>query len=399
MTRLDKIFRIFSFFDDFRWQKKENYNLINFHRNDLNDDSKILTHWLCYISDRQMSFEIIWDVGGFVFSEIVEEVKKTKNIEILNPSLKESFIKRDYEGKYYFLGKSIANDIINKKYEGYKNENKVKFKSRFLPSDYISILSTFVILENFNYSLSEYISFILLKNKNNEDIIIRILFSLFLLSYYDIGQPNSGVISNYKENLNTAMIRKEFVMTILNNKNIFESHLFEFKKEKIFKQKRAWCSLRDFIKSREFFLYFKNAMLQFVRDEDIDSLCSQKCLEQFVLPGDVWNNNSVFGKCILKKTIYENSKKSLNIILDDYFKLNQPKIGYPEQFDVTFDFVPRMCDKNNCDICPIENIDKKNNLMSICINDKEKYCPVALCSCNYKNNCLGRDNCKIFNDV
>jgi len=26
--------------------------------------------------------------------------------------------------------------------------------------------------------------------------------------------------------------------------------------------------------------------------------------------------------------------------------------GYPEQFDITFDFVPRMCDKGNCALCP-----------------------------------------------
>jgi hypothetical protein len=396
MERLEKIFRIFSFFDDFRWQKKENYNLINFCSDKLDDDTKILTHWLCYISDRQMSFEIIWDVGGFVFSEMARDIKELKNISLLKPMEEESFIKKDFEGKYYFIGKTNANDIINKKYEGNLNQSKVQFKSRFLPSDYLCILSTFVILEDFDYSLSKYISYNFLNNKNENDIIIRLLFSLFLLSYFNIGQPNSDDLSNYEENLSAAILRKQLVLAIINNKNLFNEQLKIFKKDKIFKQKRAWCSLRDFIKSNEFFSYFKNAMLQYNTDNEINSLKNEKCLEQFVLPGDVWNNNSTFGKCILEKSPYENSKKSLNVILDDYFKKNHPKMGYPEQFDVTFDFVPRMCEKNNCDICPIKNIEENNNFENICINNKEKYCTVALCSCNYKNYCIGREECKIF---
>jgi hypothetical protein len=400
LEKLDKIFKIFSFLDDFRWKCTGNYNLINFYRNDLDDDSKILTHWLCYISDRQMPFEIIWDVGGFVFSEIVQEIKKTKNITILNPAIKDSFIKKDdKDGKYYFLSKTDANDKIIKKYESYiKKQNKVRFKSRYVPTDYVCILSTFVILEEFNYKLSEYISHNLSKHKNEDDIIIRLLFSLYLLTYFDIGQPNSNDLSNYEEILGEVKSRKESVMKILNDKQMFDEKLHKFKQKGMFFQKRAWCSLRDFIKSKEFYPYFRNAMLQCdVKEEEINSLTTKKSLEQFVLPGDVWNNNSVFRKCIFEKTLYEKSNKTLNIILDEYFRQNHPKTGYPEQFDVTFDFVPRMCKKNNCDICPIKNIDEKNAIEEVCINNKEKYCTVALHSCNYKGSCVGKDKCKIFN--
>jgi len=399
MERLDKIFKIFSFLDDFRWQSKENYNLINFYRPDLDDDTKILTHWLCYITDRQMNFKRIWDVGGYVFSEIVQEIKQKKNISIINPK-ENSFIRED-AGKYYFLSKTDANEEIKKNYTGYINkDNKVQFKSRFVPTDYLCILSTFVILEKFNYSLSKYISHIYIKNNDKEDIIIRLLFSLYLLTYFKIGQPKSEVIKEYEDNLNKARQRKDEVLTIINDKKIFDKQLEEFKKDKMFEQKRAWCSLRDYIKSYEFHKYFINAMKQYITEDNIKTLKTEKCLGQFVLPGDVWNNNSVFGKCILEKTPYEKeSKKSLNIILDDYFKKNKPEIGYPEQFDVTFDFVPRMCNKNNCKICPIQNIDLKNDLEKICINNTEKYCTVALCSCNYKNNCVGKEKCKLFVDI
>ena len=62
-------------------------------------------------------------------------------------------------------------------------------------------------------------------------------------------------------------------------------------------------------------------------------------------------------------------------------------VGYPEQFDVTFDFVPRMCEKNNCDICPFNLTNKNNNIDKICVNDKSKYCTVAQICCNYKCMC------------
>ncbi|MGB9748115.1 MAG: hypothetical protein ACPLXM_14410, partial [Bacteroidales bacterium] len=44
---------------------------------------------------------------------------------------------------------------------------------------------------------------------------------------------------------------------------------------------------------------------------------------------------------------------------------------YPEQFDVTFDFVPRMCNKKLCDVCPFGN----NGIEYTCIPAKDKYCP------------------------
>jgi len=396
MDKLEKIFKIMSFFDDFRWQKEENYNLINFFDKNIDDDSKILTHWLCYITDRQMPFEIIWDVGGFVLSEIVHEIKNKKNLNKFNPNDNDSYLNLEENKKYYFLSKNIPNKIIIENYSNYIFSNKVQFKSRFLPADYMCILGTLIILEDFNFNLAEYISYILKNNKGEKDIIIRIIFSLFLLSYYDIGQPNSEDISNYEKNIDKLNIRKSFILTIINEKKIFNANLEIFKKNKMFKQKRAWCSLRDFIKSKEFNKYFTNAMLKYVPFEDISLLTHQESLNQFVLPGDVWNNNSKFKKCILKNTKYENKKNDLNIILDTYFRTYKPKIGYPEQFDITFDFVPRMCEKNNCDICPLNAYNEYQSFSKICINQCKKYCTVALYACNYKNNCIGRENCKLY---
>jgi hypothetical protein len=397
MEKLEKIFKIISFFDDYRWQKIENYNLINFYSNKLSDDEKLLTHWFCYIMDRQMPFEIIWDVGGFVVSEFVHDITLNKNISVLSTNNKESYLKLDAENKYYMIGKTLSNNLIKEEYPDNIENNFTKFKSRFFPSDYMCILSTFKILEDYDFSISKFIATIYKANSTNEDIIIRIVFSLYLLTYYEIPQFNTSDLSEYKNCLKFAEKRKELVLKIVNNKKSFEKELLEYKTVTMFKQKRAWCSFRDFIKSKEFNKYFRNSMKKYLTESELDNFGNEKSLKQFVLPGDVWNNNSNFRKCIFKNTEFENIKESLNILLKLYHDSKHIKIGYPEQFDITFDFVPRMCEKHNCNICPIEKIEKENDFEKVCISNENKYCGIALAACNYKNNCVGKENCKLIN--
>ena len=396
---LTKIFKIISFYDKARWSSISNYNLINFYKKDLDNDTKLLTHWLCYISDRQMAFGRIWEVGGFVFSELVCNFKENKNIELLKPNQVNSFINDNGIGGYAFTSKSKVNNnsILLKSY-GYKEDDIVKFTPRYYPSDYYSILCTFDILREYNYSLTKYISDQINKYKEKDDLIQRILFTLYLLTYYKIGQPRKTDIADFKKNIQKAKVRTKKVKTILNDS--FEKEFDNFKKDAIFKQKRAWCSLRDFFKSPEFNDCFKKSL----EKENIDTsqLFTLKSFRQFELPGDVWNNNSTFRNCILKNTEYENSKKSLNKILREYFENNKNDLGnsYPEQFDITFDFVPRMCENNNCDICPIGILKGKqnSNFDKTCIMDTNYYCPVALTNCNYKIDCFGKE-CELIKNI
>lgn len=388
-----------SFYDEFRWSDINNYNLINFFRNNLDNDTKILTHWLCYVVDRQMAFKIIWDVGGFVISELIAFTKMEKTLILLNPSNPDSFLKREYNGdKYFFMSRSAANEKIIEDYENYVQNGKVKFKSRFFPSDYLSILYTFSILKEYDFTFSKYLRDIYLKNKQKDDFLQRILFGLYLLTYFQINQPSSNDLANFEQNIAKAEDRKNKIFTILNDSNLFENEFDKFKKSNIFKQKRAWCSLRDFLKSPEFKGYFENALrTEGLVDDDFNQLFSSSTLTQLELPGDVWNNNSKFRKCLLKNTEYENSKTPLNKILRKYYDKNINLIeGYPEQFDISFDFVPRMCEQNNCNICPLYKLDNlKNDFNKICFKDENMFCPVVLIGCNYKNNCVGESNCKI----
>jgi len=216
---------------------------------------------------------------------------------------------------------------------------------------------------------------------------------------FTIEQPKSGDLSDFAGNIKKANERKNRIKNILDNPYEFSNEYNIFLKDTVFNKKRAWCSLRDFLKSPEFKQYFEVALREEgLIDNDFIKLFSYEALTQLELPGDVWNNNSKFRNCILKDTNYENSKKSLNKILRDFFNKNSPDIiGYPEQFDITFNFVPRMCELNNCDLCPIYKINnKENNFSKICLKNEKMYCPVVLLGCNYKNNCKGEDNCKII---
>lgn len=387
---LKKVFEIISFYDRARWGSISNYNLINFYQDKLCDDSKLLTHWLCYITDRQMSFQRIWDIGGFVFSELVDRIKEEKCLELLNPNTDSSFIKKKKDGGYEFRGRSKVNDDKILLSYGFKSDKEVKFASRYYPSDYFSIIYTLDILKHFNYSLTKYIVSQLHTHKDSSDSVRRLLFSLYLLTYYEIGQPTKTDLIDFERNLNKAKIRTKKILKILNEN--FEKEYNKFLKETIFRQKRAWCSLRDFFKSPEFNLFFKNSLVsEDVDTEIINQLFTFNSFQQFELPGDVWNNNSKFRNCILENTEYENSKKSLNVILREFFEINKGELinCYPEQFDITFDFVPRMCENNNCDICPIGAIKGKvnSNFKKTCVQNKDLYCSVALINCNYKTEC------------
>ncbi|MFC1895276.1 hypothetical protein ACFL0Q_01230 [Thermodesulfobacteriota bacterium] len=320
-TKLTNIFRIMSFFDDYRWEFSDNYNLINFFKKDLEADIKILTHWLCYITDRQMPFKRIWDIGGFVFSELIYEVKKQKSLELLKPGYDHSFVRMDYgNDKYTLLSKSTGdtNSILTR-YNGIFENGRVTFKSRFFPSDYLAILNTLVFLEDCDFSFSKFIKHIYCKHKDKHDFIKRILFSFYLLPYYEIGQPKSSDLSDFAGNIERANERENRINNLLNNSDQFSNKYNLFLKNTVFNQKRAWCSLSDFLKSPEFKRYFEEALTkEGLGYNAFRKLFSYEALIQLELPGDVWNNNATFRKCILKDTVYAKSKKTLNRIVRDF---------------------------------------------------------------------------------
>ena len=50
--------------DYMRWNgETENYSELNLYDSNITEEDKILSHWISYISDRQMPFEKIWIFG------------------------------------------------------------------------------------------------------------------------------------------------------------------------------------------------------------------------------------------------------------------------------------------------------------------------------------------------
>ncbi|MCK4358589.1 MAG: hypothetical protein KAW92_07565 [Candidatus Cloacimonetes bacterium] len=417
MTKITKVFELIDFIDKARWGEENlpDEGLINFYKDadSLSNDTKLLTHWICYITDRQMPFQRIWDIGGFVFSEMIDAIKENEDLDVLNPNLKKKsfFIKReDYpivntfkekdSEKHIFLSHTETNDNDRLIKRGFKKNDFPYFIPRFYPSDYKSILSTFIILKDFEFNFTKYIIYILEKIEFNRDnFISKLLFGLHLLTYYEIKRPKGEVIDDFINNKQIAIDRKDKVMKILENNKNFENKFEIFRKGIIYKQKRAWCSLRDFIKDLKFKKYFINSLVEnnFI---NVQIFNEEETLKQLELPGDVWNTKPVFINCVLEDTKYnikEIKKDFPKKLKEDIFKNENIKIGYPEQFDITFDFVPRMCENTNCSICPFGLLNNKaNDFDKICINDKSKYCPILLISCNYKMCCVGKNNCPFY---
>lgn len=407
--QLEDLFLVSNFLDNARWSNTTNYNLINFFNNILNNDEKILTHWLCYITDRQTSFERVWDIGGFIFSQIVNVMKNKSNFDLLNPEKinssyfikrefyigkeKYNFKKEDYK-KYLFISYELAgNNKILYDY-GFDINDYPFFIPRYYPSDYKAILSTFIILQEFDFSFTKFIKSILERFINDNELILKLLFFLYLLSYAEIGNPKYSDI-NFSSFISDAKKRLNNIKEISRKEDLFTNSYDYFKKNKIYEQKRAWCALRDYFKSPEFSKYFF-ASLENEGFNQIEILKNKSLLTQFELPGDIWNNNPKFRRCILKDTRFEDETIIFGKLLRKIYSTFNVQSGYPEQFDITFDFIQRMCLVNNCAVCPYGIIKgKSTEFDKLCLMDTSKFCPIAYISCNYKIVCQGK-NCNLL---
>lgn len=371
---LIKVLKAISWLDSKRWNKDINYNFINFFREDLTNSEKILTHWISYITDRQMPFEIVWDKGGYVFSEIIYEY--SRNNLLPNQLLKNHLeIFTDNKGGKRFKFKSSDNEY---------------FASRYVSDDYQNILQTLQILynERYNKNLLNVIFDIINNFVEETDLLIRVACGLHLLTYQ---LENKKAIPNK-------------INKILKSKKEFNKKVAEFKRNSTIGKKRLWCSIRDYKKGYYNFV-FNEAIKEVYCDEanELIRIWNELPMDQIELPGDVWNNSPLFKNNLFANIInvedIPNSWGMPKIIREIFSQLKTDKnldFFYPEQFDITFDFVPRMCNKELCDVC----LFGPNGAESICIPSSDKYCPVALISCGYKAKCIGTiDDCLIKNGI
>ena len=365
-----KICKVISWLDNRRWNTEDNYNFVHFFRDDLTNCEKILTHWICYITDRQMPFEVVWDKGGYVFSELVYEYERSKLLpqQILNA----------YYEKY--------KDNKSKEKFRFKSSENTTFASRYVTDDYQNILNTLEILNYYERNIINFIVDIIKRFKDREDLLVRIACSLHLLTYQ----------------LDSKKTNPKKTLRILNNEQEFEKKVEFFKRNTTSGKKRLWCCIRDYKKGL-YHKVFSEAIKEVTGREasKFISIWDNLPMEQIELPGDVWNNSPLFKNNLFTKILDIDSIPKTwgmpEIIRDIYKQLkSSEEINdfYPEKFDITFDFVPRMCSKKLCDVCPFG----QKGVELVCITSEDKYCPVALLSCGYIAKCVGKEGNCIFKE-
>jgi len=380
---LKTILAHFSHLDDIRWSQSGNYNLINYFKGGLTADEKLLTHWLCYITDRQMPFMRIWDLGGYVLSSLVHDFQ-TRRDEDIRSILEGHINDRDKEGKLRvnLIAPSRGKNKRLQKYESYNQDGIVSFASRYLPEDLLLIFRTLLLLDKVSQRgfIGYFINTIERIDPKADDYhyksILHMADALNKLTYLSAGA------------IRAQDLRRKM------KKIISEATKFtvDFKEvQGLYTRKRLWCSLRDFLKSPEFNHEFVKALREagypHSRLWNRSNQRLKRSLHALELPGDVWNNSETFRKGLFDPYIEEVPKtwdmpKTVRAI---YHSLNdETELDFhPEQLDVTFDFVPRMCERNMCDVCLFGK-----GIETTCHQKEGTYCSVTLLACGYKHPCV-----------
>ena len=369
--RMRLILQTFSRLDDIRWSITTNYNFINYFRKDLTPDEKLLTHWLCYITDRQMPFLRIWEVGGYVISHVVRSYTRGDQRSVRN--LLESYVQQD--GKKIRLECPLESENARLASYGITGTT-VPFASRYMSDDLVRIYRTLAILDSTSgRSLSRFIATVLLDEDDHRHNIKRMAAALNELSYAAGG---SFSIEHYVAALDQMDQDAVAFVAEVNTR------------QKLFSRKRLWCSLRDYLKSPE----FNDCFVAGLRDVGVENAqrweranpALKKALGSLELPGDVWNNAEVFRKGLFSPYLHnERSSWDMPHTIRKVYDLmieEQELDFYPEQLDVTFDFVPRMCEGKMCSVCLFGD-----GVEHLCHQQSDYLCPVVLVACGYKHKC------------
>jgi hypothetical protein len=372
VQKMSAILTVFSKLDDIRWNEASNYNLINYCSNDLTADEKLLIHWLCYITDRQMPFKRIWDIGGYVISHLVRTYTANPNNEVwgevISPYVRRNGntvrLESPLEGLNARLGRyGITGDTV-------------PFASRYMPEDLALIYRTLGILDKVaQRSMARFMCLALDEEMNLEQEIKQLALALNQLTY-----TAGGAVSGAQFDQQIEKVGRE----------ISDFELDTDADGALFGRKRLWCSIRDYLKSPEFNRVFVTSLDEASCSNPNrwarDSVELKAALNVLELPGDVWNNAEIFREGLFRPYI-ANERKTWDMprtVREIYncIKQTETKCFYPEQLDVTFDFIPRMCESSMCAVCLFGA-----GIKEVCHQKKDLLCPVVLYSCGYTHRC------------
>ena len=302
--------KLIQWLDKKRWQS-QSWSWDKEWADGLPSDLAILTHWLTYVTDRQMSASEVWHRGAPVFRAWVAKY-----------SSRAEFNPRNWYSPH----------------AGFKDEQGQRFKSRYHPNDFKAIRKTMTILRSYDNSLVRYVAEFLEQDRSDEEIVRRLACALFVLTY-DMKSPSETT-------------------EILEHR--FNQYYARWKDHRWSGKKRLWAALRDYVKpGSDGRRHFIKALGKLGYSSGLIRLYSSfgeelRFLDQLELPGDVWNNNKIFIENYLKRlgrqvdvevsdqdirrnTVNKKVREICNKAREFGFDI------YPEQFDVTYSFVPNMC--------------------------------------------------------
>lgn len=413
-NNIELAFLLANSIDNARWKLTDGgSSLVNYSvmPKEIKDEEKraeyiILSHWLTYICERQMAFSQIWNNGGFVFSSMVRYYQEYDSVvdDFIRNIIQNHIevYKKDDSSKIRFFT-IVKDEFKNTRVDPEKvvtdenGQKKVWFASRFVASDMISILRTLQKLlqyrnmNNGHTGLYNYLHKDSLDSTRDEPLKY-LLYKMYLLTYFNIRQPKTGDITDGK------LFKYEKINSFFPQSGQDVSLKFEkYCENQVFSSKRAICALRDYFKHHE----YKESFRVLIGKDTFEKLSSM--LKQLELPGDVWNNNTKFGQCMCQIGIPFQSTKGtalrINQALRKAYTDYSPEKGYPEQFDISFDFVPRMCEFNKCNICLFAKLNpnkefNESDFIKFCPAQKDKICPLLLKYCGYEISCDDAIKCQ-----
>lgn len=377
--KLVKVWPIVKWLDDARWSKGASKSLIPGRVfESLSPSGKILSHWLGYITDQQRSWQDVWMMGGPIFAEVVKQYENTTRADDVLDLLLE----------FTSINTEKTVDMFSSKQQ--KIEGKtITYTPRF-GSHMVSIARSLYILADFEGNIITYLSsniqFIFETSSMQADSpILRMAFLFYLLSYDDIHTGMTSFHSQRQEFKGDLEQRRGYIDRLLQSINQLENTYYSWIRHRF--HKRLWAAFRDYIKPGSYNEpIFIEALKRAKADLIVDLLeyNRKQVLCALELPGDTWN--LVFNERLFDSKInhpanlreYYDQLRSEEILSDDF---------YPEQFDMSFDFTPRMCDLGEQLLCPFK---KSSKLTEYCFGNtgKGKLCPVTKILCGYETDCV-----------